>query len=235
MRSQKIVKTIALILLIAAIVFLAIDIIKSLTISFNYMGMQSSERISLSSNVPEIRYEPTDYEIVNKDDVLEQIKKIALDLKNNKSSKDVEGLVEIGNIHKIEGFFYEYEQYAVVKYKLLNIIEDLPKLYKATKGLSNEQLINYFDQNAVHVENYYGIVSSEEFISLVKSLSFLNNKIGFTAVRTATIEFDYDHDVLLFNLRVDAGEKTEIYSVKAEYYRSTDNQVKPYVTFKTIV
>ena len=158
MRSQKIIKGLALILMIGVIIFLGIDIIKSLKISVDYMGMQSSERISLSSNVPEIRYEPTDYDITNKDDVLEQVKKITLDLKNEKTSKDVKGLVEIGNIHKIEGFFYEYEQYAVVKYKLLNIIEDFPKLHKATKGFSNEQLKDYFNQNSVHIENYYGII-----------------------------------------------------------------------------
>lgn len=233
MRAQKILRRVAIFFLVVCIIFLAIDVIKTLKINFDYMQMQSSKRISLSSNEPEIRYEPTDYKISNKEDMLEQVKEVVRDLKAEQSSDDIEGLVEIGNINKIEVFFYNYEQYTIVKYKLLNIMEDLPKLYKATKGYTNDQLKNYFENNSVHIDSYYGITSSDEFVELAKSLSFLgNNEISFAAVRTASIDFSYDLDTLTFNFRLDAGDNTAIYRVKAQYYKASDNQVTPYLSFK---
>jgi len=235
MRAQRILKGFVIISMIVCIVFLAIDLFKTIKINFNYAQMQSTTRISTSSSAPQIRYEPTGYKITNKEDVLEQIKEITVELKNEQTVADTIGLFEIGNIQKIEPFFYEYEQYITVKYKLLNIVEDLPRLHRTIKGYTNEQLINYFNENSSYIEKYYGITASNEFVNLAKSLSFLGkNDISFAAVRTASIEFDYDSDMLLFIFRVDAGENSEIYSVKVEYYKSTDNQVKPYVTFKTV-
>ena len=235
MRAQRILKGFVIISMIVCIVFLAIDLFKTVKINFNYAQMQSTTRISTSSSTEQLRYEPTDYKITNKEDVLEQIKKITLELKDEQNIADTIGLFEIGNIQKIEPFFYEYEQYITVKYKLLNIVEYLPRLHRTIKGYTNEQLINYFNENSSYIEKCYGITASDEFVSLAKSLSSLgNNDISFAAVRTASIEFDYESDMLLFIFRVDAGENSEIYSVKVEYYKSNDNQVKPYVTFKTV-
>ena len=137
MRAQRILKGFVIISMIVCIVFLAIDLFKTVKINFNYAQMQSTTRISTSSSTEQLRYEPTDYKITNKEDVLEQIKKITLELKDEQNIADTIGLFEIGNIQKIEPFFYEYEQYITVKYKLLNIVEYLPRLHRTIKGYTN--------------------------------------------------------------------------------------------------
>jgi len=232
MRFQKILKNSAIVLLIVCAIVLAIDIFKVLKINFNFLGMQSSERISTSSSIDSVKYEPTEYVIANKEDALTEIKKIALGLKNdyiNSNNKDK--LFEIGNIHKIENFFYTYKSYAIVKYKLLNIIEDMPKLYSVTKGYSNDQLTNYFNSNSTYVDKVYGITDSTEFIDLAKSLSFLGSgKVNDATVKVETISFNYDNDYLTFSIELE-GNNTSSYFVRAEYYKSNDNQVKPYVSF----
>ena len=103
MQFQKIITRLAIILLIICGIILAVDLFKVLKINFSFMGMQSSERISSSSSVDSVRYEPTNYVIANKEEALEEIKKITLDLKNEyiNSNKD-ENLFEIANINKIE-------------------------------------------------------------------------------------------------------------------------------------
>lgn len=234
MQFQKIITRLAIILLIICGIILAVDLFKVLKINFSFMGMQSSERISSSSSVDSVRYEPTNYVIANKEEALEEIKKITLDLKNEyiNSNKD-ENLFEIANINKIEKFFYEYSKYAVVKYKLLNIIEDLPKIHKATANYTDNQLTTYFNDNSTHIENYYGITSSGEFINLAKSLSFLGSgKIEVAILQDTTISFNYETDVLTFSMKMKAENgKSSNYLVTAKYYRSSDNQVAPYVSF----
>jgi len=234
MRFQKILRRLAIIFFIICVVFLAIDIIKNIKISIDFMAMQSSGRISSSSTNDKVRYEPTNYVIANKEDALEEIKKITLGLKNEyEKSNEKVNLFEIGNIHKLEDYFYEYKSYAVVKYKLLNIIDDLPKLYSKIKGYGDSQLETYFNENSNYIESYYGITSSSEFIDLAKSLSFLGNgKIKKVVVDTGSIELDYENDVLIFDtkLRADNGN-VETYFVRADYNKSRDNQVKPYVSF----
>lgn len=232
MRALKILKTFAIIFLIICVIFIAIDIFKVLKININFMGMQSSNRIPSSSNVDEIRYEPTDYIIANKEDALEEIKKIVIELKSDYDEiEPKEELFEIGNIHKIENLFYNYESYAIVKYKLLNIIEDLPKLNNAIKGFSNSQLEVYYDENSAYIEKYYGITSSSEFVGFAKTLSFLGNGgIKRVALEVASINFDYDNNNLGFNIKLRAAnDKIATYFIRCDYYKSSDNQVKPYV------
>lgn len=234
MKSQKILRNFAIIVMIVCIIILAIDLFKVLKINVDFLGMQSSSRISSSSNAAEVKYEPTDYMIANKDDALDEIKKITVDLKNEyvESNKKEEAF-EIANIHKLSNFFYTYDKYAVVKYKLLNIIEDLPILYKATQGSTDAQLKSYFNNNIMHIENYYGITSSDEFINLANTLSFLGNgKIKNAIVLVESINFDYDNDILDFSIELvaDNGQSTNYY-VKAHYYKTSDNQVTPYVSF----
>ena len=233
MRIQKILKNCAIIFFIICIVILAIDLFKVLKINFDFMGMQSAERISSSSKADEVRYEPTDYKIANKDEALEEIKNITLKLKENHvNSENVEELFEIANINKIEPFFYEYEKYAIVKYKLLNIIEDLPKLHKEINGFGNTGLKNYFNNNVAYIENYYGITSSDKFISFASSLDFLgDSKVEIAIVEDVTIEFDYDNDLLKFNMKIIADNgNSEVFAVKSDYYKTSNNQINPYVT-----
>lgn len=234
MRFQKIITRLAIILLIICGIILAVDLFKVLKINFSFMGMQSSERISSSSSADSVRYEPTNYVIANKEDVLEEIKKMIVDLRNEyQNSNKKEDLFEIANINKIENFFYEYSKYAVVKYKLLNIIEDLPKLYSATKNYTDTQLTTYFNSNSTHIESYYGITDSSEFIKLAKSLNFLGDgKIDVAIVSDTTIDFNYENDTLTFSMKMKAENgKSSNYFVRAKYYRSSDNQVAPYVSF----
>lgn len=235
MQFQKILKKVAVLFLIICIVLIVIDLFKILKINFNFINMQSSERISSINNADAIKYEPTDYIITNKEDALEEIKKITMELKKQYiNSNKKEDLFEIANINKIENFFYEYEKYAIVKYKLLNIIEDLPKLYKNTKGYSDNQLKSYFEQNSVHIESYYGIKNSSDFVNLAKSLDFLDNSgVKLAVVLDSTINFDYENDVLTFNMRISSNnDKRGVYLIKSEYYKTSDNQVTPYVSFK---
>lgn len=232
MRFQKILKNFAIVVLIISIILLAVDIFKMLKINFNFMDMQSSNRISTTSTVDSVRYEPTNYVIANKEDALTEIKQITLGLKNDYiNSNNKAKLFEIGNIHKIENLFYTYKSYAIVKYKLLNIIEDMPKLYNATKGYSNEQLTNYFNNNSAYIDKVYGITTATDFIELSKSLKFLDNsKIKYATVEVVTIDFDYDNDCLTFDMELE-GNSIGWYSVRTDFYKSNDNQVKPYVSF----
>lgn len=235
MRSEKILKNTAIVFIVICVTLLAIEMFKALKINFNFMGMQSSTRVSSSSDAHEVRYEPTDYAITNKDEVLEEVKNITTALKNEYvNSGNKENLFEIGNIHKIENFFYEYEKYAVVKYKLLNIAEDLHKLYKATKGYTDTQLTSYFDNNKAYIENLYGITTSSTFNDLAKSLSFLeDSEVNMLIVKDETIDFDIDNDVLTFSVKVKSeSNKSEFYFVKVDYYKTSDNQVTPYVNFR---
>ena len=233
MRAQKILRTCAIIFLIIFIVILALDLFDVLKINFNFLGMQKSERMATSSNNDAVRYEPTDYMITNKEEALEEIKKIALELKANKTNAETAGLFEIANIHKLETFFYEYEQYTVVKYKLLNIIDELPILYKNIKGYADTQLESYFSENSAYIEKYYGITSSEDFINLANSLSFLGNgKVKLAIVETITIDFNFDTDTLRFNIKLKAdNNESSTYVVKAQYFKTSDNQVTPYMSF----
>lgn len=233
MRAQKILKTCAMIFLIVFVVILAIDVFKTLKINFDFLGMQQSKRISSSSNNDSVRYEPSEYIINNKEDVIEEVEKMVVELRANKTAAETEGLFEIANIHKLETFFYEYEQYAIVKYKLLNIIDELPILYKNTKGYTDTQLESYFSEKSTYIEKYYGITSSEDFINLVKSLSFLGNgKIKLAIVETITIDFDLDNDTLRFNIKLKAdNNESSTYAVKAQYFKTSDNQVTPYMSF----
>lgn len=234
MRLQKMLKNLAIIFLIACAIFLAIDIFKMLKINFDFMGMQSSERISSSSTNDAVRYEPTNYVITNKEDAIEEIKKITIALKDDYKSSGKVNLFEIGNIHKLEDYFYEYKSYAVVKYKLLNIIEDLPKLYSATKGYSNSELQTYFNNNISNIEKLYGITDTNDFIAFAKKIRFLGNgKVKTAIVDTGTINLDYIGDVLVFNMKLKADNgNIEQFFVRADYYKSNDNQVKPYLRFK---
>lgn len=232
MRAQKALKTVGIIFLIVCVIFIAIDIFKVLKININFIGMQSSDRISASSSIDEIRYEPTDYKIANKDEALDEIKQIVVALKEDYSKKEIkEDLFEIGNIHKIENLFYNYESYAVVKYKLLNIIEDLPKLNSTIKGFNNSQLKVYYNENKAYIEKYYGITDSNKFIEFAKSLSFLDNgDIKRVAIDVASINFDYDNNNLKFNIKLRADNDNIVtYSIRCDYYKSSDAQVKPYV------
>lgn len=234
MRFQKLMKNLIIIFLIACVIFLAVDVFKTVKIGMDFAGMQSSERVSSSSKADEVRFEPTNYIIANKDEALEEIKKITIELKNNHDNLNQNvGLFEIGNIHKIETLFYEYQSYAIVKYKLLNIIEDLPKLYRDTKGYTNEQLKNYYNNNVIDIETVYGIRNSDEFVKFAQTLSFLGNgKIKKTVVDTITIDFDYENDILKFNMKLKADNgNIQEYSVRADYYKFTEQQVKPYIKF----
>jgi len=235
MRTQKILKTSAIIFFIVCVIFIAIDIFKVLKINIDFMGMQESKRISSSSKADAVRYEPTEYVITNKEDALEEIKKITVELKNEHiKSGNIEGLFEIANINKIEKFFYEYEKYVIVKYKLLNIIEDLPVLYKATKNNNTAELKSYFDKNLIYLENYYGITSSDDFITFVNSLKFLeNNDIKIAVIQDATIYFDYNSDILTFNMKmISDNDNSNVYPIKVQYYESSSNQVAPYVEIR---
>ena len=91
MRTQKILKRLAMILLIVCVVFIVIDLFKVLKINIDFMRMQSSSRISSSSITPEVRYEPNnEYIITNKEDVLEEIKIMTLELKEEYMTSEVE-------------------------------------------------------------------------------------------------------------------------------------------------
>lgn len=232
MRFQKILKRLAIFLLVGCIIILAIDVLKTVKINLDYKNMQSSTRISSSSNIANIKYEPTDYTILNKADALEEIKKITLDLKEEyMNSEQKEQLFEIGNIHKIERLFYNYESYMVAKYKILNIIDELPKLTEKIKGYSNSQLSTYFENNSSYIDKYYGITTSDTFINFAKSLSFLDGTgIKRSVIDVDSVSFDYDNDILSFKLMIKAdNDKIESYSVNIDYYDFSDNQVKPYV------
>ena len=88
MRAQKILKNFAIICLILCVIFLAIDIFRTLKINIDFLSMQSSDRISLSSEADEVRYEPTKYTIKNRAEALEEIKKIVIGLKNEYNSSN---------------------------------------------------------------------------------------------------------------------------------------------------
>ena len=218
------------------VVFVAIDIFRVLEINIDFMQMQSSKRISSSSKADSVRYEPTEYVIGNKEDVLEEIKKITLNLKDEHVNfGSTEGLFEIANINKIEKFFYEYEKYAIVKYKLLNIISDLPTLCNNTKNSSDTALNEYFDKNLAHLESYYGITNRKDFIAFANSLDFLRDTVIKVAiVQDVTIYLDYNKDILTFNMKiVGENDNSSVYTVKVQYYESSNNQIAPYVEFKT--
>ena len=124
MRVSKLLRRLAIVLFIGCIVIFSIDLLKILKVNLDFLGMQSTDRISSSSENEKIRYEPTDYVIANKDEVLAEIKNITIDFKEEYiNSNKKTNLFEIANIDKLQGFFYEYQKYAVVKYKLLNIIQ----------------------------------------------------------------------------------------------------------------
>lgn len=233
MRAQIFLKRFAIVLMIICIFFFGIQTFKVLKIGFNFFGMQSTERISSSSSAHEVRYEPTGYTISNKEEVLEEIKKVTSGLKNKQSENQTEELFEIEEIYKIQNFFYEYKSYAVVKYKLLNIIEDLPMLYLATKGYTDAQLESYFSKNTAYIEKYYGIQYSSDFIKLVKTLDFLDDgKISGAAINVGTISFDQDNDIFKVDiiLTADNGQSSS-YSIRSDYFKASDNQVLPYVKF----
>ena len=237
MRLQNKIKNVAAILFIVCAIILGISIIKTLKININFLKMQSPERISSSSKKEKINYEPTDYTIVNKDEVLEEVKKITLEFKNEHiNSGSTEGLFEIANINKIEKYFYGYDKYAVVKYKLLNIVDNLPKLYKATKGKSNVELEKYFNNNTADIEYYYGITKYSDFEALVNSLGFLGgNNVKTALVQSLTIDFDYDNDVLGFQIGIISNSNMlKNYSVLVQYFLEDENQIAPYVCFKAI-
>lgn len=232
MRAQKILIRAAIIFFVMCIIFLGIDIFKTLKISIDFNKMQSTDRIASSSNAPEIKYEPTRYVILNKEEFLEDVKKITIELKSEYiNSKEKKKMFEIANIHKIEGFFYTYELYTVVKYKLLNLVEEFPKLYSNIRNYNDNQLEEYFNTNASYIEKYYGITLDSEFVEFAKSLNFLENeKITNAIVDVETIDFDYENDTLKFKIKLKTNNDKNIsYLIKAEYYRSSDNQVKPYI------
>lgn len=230
MRTQKFIKIFVIACFIACGIFIAIDIIKSLKISADFMKMQESSRITSSSNEAAIRYEPTDYNIKNKGEMLDAVKNLTYDLKSNfVVSKD---LFEIANIHKIESYFYEYKKYLVVKYKLLNIIDDLPKIYSQTKGVTNAEIENYFNKNRDHIEKYYGITESSEFVELAKSLNFLgSDKVNLAIILTETIAFEPDSEVLTFYIKLKTNKDNKVYFVKVCYTKTSDLQVLPYLSF----
>lgn len=234
MQVDKWIKRIAIIFMIVCAVILAIDVIKRIKISIDFMGMQSTSRISNSSDVSEIKYEPTDYEIANKDEVIDEIKNMVIELKaeHESSNKKIDA-DEIANIHKLENYFYEYKSYAITKYKLLNIAEELPKTYKATKGYSKEQLVSYFNEKKADIEYYYGITSSDKFAEFAKSLSFLGSgKVELMIVQTNSISFDYENDKLKFDVKVKGDNgNSKMYTVRMQYYKTSDNQVTPYLEF----
>lgn len=234
MRVSKLLRRLAIVLFIGCIVIFSIDLLKILKVNLDFLGMQSTDRISSSSENEKIRYEPTDYVIANKDEVLAEIKNITIDFKEEYiNSNKKTNLFEIANIDKLQGFFYEYQKYAVVKYKLLNIIEDLPKLHSTTKNYTDSQLNDYLKNNSTHIEKCYGITSNDKFVELAKSLSFLGSgKTDMAIILDATVDYDYDDDTLEFYIQlVSENNKSQNYFVKADYYKSTDNQVTPYVSF----
>lgn len=238
MRFRQLLINIAVTLLIIGTIFLLIDLVKTVAVTAGYRNNQSSsQRISSSSNASEIRYAPETVVITNKEDALTEIKKITLSLKDEyEKSQNKERLFEIANIHKIKNLFYNYEKYAIVKYKLLNIIEDLPKLKKATNGYSAEQLKNYFDQNSEYIEEYYGIIDNSNFAKLIKSLEFLgSSNIAFATLNSSTIRFDQNNDVLNFKIELGVENgNSKFYIVNSNYYKSSDNQIFPYVTFTAV-
>jgi hypothetical protein len=230
MRGRKLLINFGIIFLIICTIIISIDIFKRINASFSFVKMQSTTRISSSSDEERIKYEPTNYVITNKDEILEKIKDATSLLKNNiLDSKETSSLFEIGNIHKIENLFYEYKSYAIVKYKLLNIIEALPKLTEITLNYTDEQLESYFIQNASNIENVYGITKSNEFIGFVKSIRELDS-IKSAIISASTISFNYNDDRLNFYIEFSDGRDSKFYFVDIFYYNSNTNQIRPYLT-----
>lgn len=233
MRYQKFLKGLVYFLIIVCSVVLIIDAIRLIKIEIHYINMNSTTRISASSTNEAVRYEPTEYKIKNKEQVLKNIEEFTAKLKNDNSKFATDQLFEIGGIYKVSYLFINYEQYMAAKYKLLNIIDELPKLYKVTIGYTSEKIAEYFDKNSSYIEQYYGITTKSDFENLVKSLSFLKNtNIKMAELADETVNYDTENNILTFSiiLYTENGDAS-IYSVKLNYFKTSEAQVVPYLSF----
>ncbi|MBQ7668739.1 MAG: hypothetical protein IJS47_05380 [Clostridia bacterium] len=231
---DKVLYGMAIALVVLCAIFLGYDIWKVAKVEVGYLETTTNSRVSVSKSKKELKYKPTNNVVEHGDEIFEAVKEVAFSL--NSTKKGSTNTLEIKNIQKIQEYFLEYKKYLVVKYKLINIIEDIPNLYRATSGASNESKTQYFLNNKDKIEKIYGIKDKDTFVDFANTLgNFNNGRVVSASIRISSIVFDVDNHDLMFNFVLFSSKDKYIeYAVTSSYYDFTDNQVAPFVAIRTM-
>ena len=226
----KVLRIVTIIVIIVCVLFLAYDLLKVAMVEARYAQTTVTGRVSVNKSMKELKYKPTDNVVEHADAIFNNVKAEASSLNNSK--KDDIKVLEIKNVHKLQDYYIEYKKYLIVKYKLINIVEDISRLSNATSGMNDVQLTQYFSTNKDSIEKIYGIADSNNFVKFAKTLDFFKNgKIESASVRNSSIVFDVESHTLRFSLAIFIDAKNyQEYQLTSKYYESSDNQISPLLT-----
>lgn len=230
MKKKRGIYIVVIVLLVLCIIIFGKDLLDLIKLNLSFLSTKTETQVVVKDSMKSIKYAANDNIVENNDEILKELKELNNTLIAN--DRDNDNIFEIKNIHKIKDYYPEYKRYFIVKYKLFNMVEDIPNLYNKTKSLTDTQLENYFYNNANIIEQKYGIADKESFVNFANSLDFLNNKeITSVSIRISSIVCDAENYNVTFNLVLFTGENDyREYKIKTDYYITTDNQTAPYVT-----
>jgi len=219
-----------IVLLVLSIIVFGRDLLELLGIGTRFLATTTESRVSNKSTLTSIKYSSTDNIVEHKNEIFIKLKDYNNTLIAKKGEVDEE-IFEIKNIHKIKDYYMDYKKYFIVKYKLFNMIEDIPKLRESTQNMTDLELSSYFSNNRDYIENIYGITDSNVFREFVKSLSFFNNsEVKSASVRISSIINDKETFTLMFKLVLfNNKDEMQEYHINSDYYKTTENQIAPYI------
>lgn len=133
-------------------------------------------------------------------------------------------------------YFPDFKTYYAAKLKLEKaIFQELGNLYTKTHSLNNVELSTFFNNNSKYLDEYFGIVSLDEFKNVVLTLSSSNNSnIASAKIVKASVSYNPYSKATLFRLKV-LNESGDVTTFSVNIYQSskTTSQESPLIMFSS--
>lgn len=172
-------KIVKLLCAVIAVIIIFLFVKESLLPIAQNMVSKFNENINSDTSVSTRQYDKLKYktEIQFTDKSKEVLNKVFIAindelLENNTFDTKYE---DIGGFYELQPYFLEYKLYLATKYKVQNIMSELPNILDKTANLSDDELNIYYENNKENLEKTFGIENVEEFTILVKGLKSLKD------------------------------------------------------------
>lgn len=203
---------------------IADDILKEIDKNTNTQNEVTSKSFSALKYKAENAISKSDRKIL--DEVMIALnEELVTNNKFNNSYSDIDGFYDL------QPYFLEYKLYLATKYKVKDIMEELPAFLSEVSNFSESDIISYYNNNKKYLDEKFGIETVDElqnFIICLKQLKLSKSvKLHFYS---STIYHNAKNRTISIFGDIE-GENNTYTSVNFQFkpYYSTVNQASPYV------
>jgi len=229
--KQKLIKIFCVVIM-AIIIFLVVkDMILPLVNNIVlHLDKEYNNDVTISNNeFNSLKYKSAAIEDIEERDILDMAVILINEnlIKNNEFASNYD---DIDRFYELQPYFLEYKLYLSTKYKVKQILDELPSLINKTAGLSESGINSYYEQNSEYIDKVFGIENAEEFKVAINSLKPLKSqkKLKLTYNPDSIFHNTSQRTISIFSI-IEGKDSMASVNFKFMPYYSTVNQSAPYV------